>query len=345
LKAVGIATVLLLALGIAGIAFLLPKKPKTPKEAWELMRERMARKDWDGVFDLYSDAVKQRHEKRMKAVKAKMSEESVRERREIERITGVPFEDLQKMDWRELWVTLMETTARGGIQENPPDRWVFLGESVRGDEAVVRFRTAKGREERAYFVREGNTWKLTELRGVNRIGANEASAIGSLKSICTGEEQFRSGVCIDQNANGVGEYGFLSELGGTAPCRGGGLQYESNPYIPSILGTVDSRGVSHKSGYCFILYLPAGKNAATATDDGRVGVALSEEAYAVYAWPKEKGVTGNRLFFIDVQGQPYGRDDSPYSGPSNPPPWNEAFSDPGKGWSSGIDLSTWKPID
>ena len=50
-----------------------------------------------------------------------------------------------------------------------------------------------------------------------------------MKAICTGQEQFKCACCIDQNRNGMGEYGFLAELGGTKACRGGGMQFESNP--------------------------------------------------------------------------------------------------------------------
>ncbi|MHC4599327.1 MAG: hypothetical protein ACYS47_10010 [Planctomycetota bacterium] len=185
---------------------------------------------------------------------------------------------------------------------------------------------------------------LEKPQGGARIGANEASAQGSLKCISVGQEQFQAACCIDQNTNGVGECGFLSELGGTKACRGGGQQYESSPYIPSILGKVDPSGVCKKAGYCFILYLPTGMRSATAHGGESVDHTMAEGSYIAYAWPEETGVTGVRLFVIDAQGQPYCKNESPYSGPSDPPPWHAAFSKGSeKGWTDAIDGEGWRP--
>ena len=181
----------------------------------------------------------------------------------------------------------------------------------------------------------------------SRIGANESSAQGSLKSITTGQEQFKSGNCVDCNANGVGEYGFLNEMAGVVSVRApvGGVQtiasgpiYQSSPYIPRVLGNLVATGASWasaKAGYHIILFLPATTN--TATDIGTVAlpdIPLAESAYIAYAWPQAAGRSGVRVFCIDTQGQPYSMANSTptFTGTTSPiliANWNAALTSTG----------------
>ena len=141
------------------------------------------------------------------------------------------------------------------------------------------------------------------------------------------------------------------ELGGAAACRsnsGGakkGETFSASPYIPRILGTVDRRGISQKAGYYFIVYMPTSTESGSATT-GTVNVSLCESTYIAYAWPQESGRSGVRIFAIDQQGQPYCIGQSPYSGLSNPPPWDFAFAKnkSGSAWESGIDENKWRPV-
>jgi len=177
------------------------------------------------------------------------------------------------------------------------------------------------------------------------IGVCESSAIACLKAISTGQEMFKNAVAVDVNRNGVGEYGFLAELGGSASCRGGGPQYSANPFIPTVLGTVDKSGISVKRGYCFIVYLPTGRGRTTSNNPKDVQAETAESAYITYAWPLKKGTTGNREFLIDPQGFPFFRK-AVHSGKKDPPGWNEGFSpEHGKNWAAGIDDKVWKPIE
>jgi prepilin-type N-terminal cleavage/methylation domain-containing protein len=153
----------------------------------------------------------------------------------------------------------------------------------------------------------------------SRIGSNEASAQGSLKAICTGQEQFKSANCVDLNSNGVGEYGFLPELGGVVQCRTdnagatNGAQFSSSPYIPRILGNTDredpnqatTADASSKAGYHFILYVPGPADASNKQHPTAVDIPACEGAYICYGWPQATGRTGVRVFVIDPQGQPY----------------------------------------
>lgn len=142
----------------------------------------------------------------------------------------------------------------------------------------------------------------------SRIGANETSAIGTLKAISAGEEQFRTAACVDGNSNGVGEYGFLQELSGAQVCRISGIDVSNSPYIPALFNA----DVAPKSGYNFTTYLctandgSTGSNAyganvgAPAVPDGTA--AYNEENYLCYGWPITHGRSGNRVFAISPQG-------------------------------------------
>ncbi len=102
----------------------------------------------------------------------------------------------------------------------------------------------------------------------SRMSANEASAVGGIRTISTGEASFQAaGVVTD--ANGIGQYGSLNDLGTTTP-----------PFIDAAL----SNGA--KSGYSFV---------AAAV----VGVA---PAYTATANPSAVGSSGNRSYFVSEDG-------------------------------------------
>ncbi|MHC5037014.1 MAG: DUF2950 family protein [Planctomycetota bacterium] len=195
----------------------------------------------------------------------------------------------------------------------------------------------------------------------SRTGANEASAIGSLKAICVGQEQFKNAVSVDLNMNGVGEYGFLQELGGTSACRTpGGLDgptYAASPFIPRILGIADPSGKVTKSGYHFRVFLP-GKDAAVNTGrevpaGDKTTAARQEISFCAYAWPVAWGKTGRRVFFINEMGQVFTTIAPMYSG-DNGPPAQAAFSPKGGNpknldapvadGEEGSDGNMWMPV-
>lgn len=195
--------------------------------------------------------------------------------------------------------------------------------------------------------------------GGARDQANEASAIASLKTIVTGQFQFQNAVGVDQNANGVGEFGFLQELAGTSPCRtDGGLDgptYAAAPFIPQILGLVDAEGRAMKNGYYFKLFLPGEQEAIAAGMQLPVGEAalapLQETTFVAYAWPVEWGQGGRQTFFVDATGQIYATD-AMYSGDFAPEP-SAAFSPESQnprnlqgmaGMGEGLDGNFWFPI-
>ncbi|GEM_PF-442792 len=193
----------------------------------------------------------------------------------------------------------------------------------------------------------------------SRSGANETSAIASLKAISTGQEMFKNAVAVDQNVNGVGEYGFLQELAGTSPCRTpGGLEgptYAASPFIPQLFGLIDAEGRSVKSGYYFKVFLPGKQDAVSATmqvPPGDEAVApLQETAWCAYAWPALQGKTGVQTFFVNQNGQVYASRGA-YSGDHGPAP-SAAFNPEGENpdnlmgmvGGQGSDGNFWMPAD
>jgi len=166
----------------------------------------------------------------------------------------------------------------------------------------------------------------------SRIGANETYTIGTLKAIAAGQEQFRSAAVVDQDQDGLGEYGFLTELAGKSMCRGSEISVATSPYIPGIWGQTNGFGVVVRSGYCYKLFLPNGRggaleetydppNPSSETADAQ------EQAYLVYAWPMSQK-TGSRTFLLDQNGQIWQRDGFKRFGQSNPPAWDEALASP-----------------
>jgi len=161
-----------------------------------------------------------------------------------------------------------------------------------------------------------------------RISANENAAIATLRSIASAQAQLQSSCAIDTDADGGGEYGYFGELAGTANLRifdpaGPGPAVDVAPLDPAILPTpfgdaivVGTQCIIERAGYYFTMYLPEATNAgdiAGVTEDGALGVGGSgggtfpgsdncEILWCCYAWPVEPEATGNRVFFINHEG-------------------------------------------
>ena len=102
------------------------------------------------------------------------------------------------------------------------------------------------------------------IRG--RMATNETSAISSLKTLLTAQEQFRQARAVDIDSDGQGEYGYIQELTGVSACRISGAV--SGPTLaPPVLGqqfgssALSASGVAEKSGYFFLIYLPSATTA------------------------------------------------------------------------------------
>jgi prepilin-type N-terminal cleavage/methylation domain-containing protein len=147
----------------------------------------------------------------------------------------------------------------------------------------------------------------------SRIGANETSAIGTLKTITAGEEQFRSSVCVDEDSDGVGEYATIGELTGGDNYRdagaGAGVNCSTSPFIPTTLSP-DANGYAQKSGFQFTIFVSSAAAAlwtaaSTSNVTGNYAAAAdnNEEDFIALAWPSDYGKSGNRCFALNSQGQ------------------------------------------
>ena len=105
----------------------------------------------------------------------------------------------------------------------------------------------------------------------SRMAANEANAIGSLRSISTAEIQYKN-TGID-TTNSINQYGDLDALGAASP-----------PFLDKILGTEGSV----KAGYVFVSSISVGSSTAPPRFEIR-GTSLSDN-------------NGSRNFYIDEEG-------------------------------------------
>jgi len=114
----------------------------------------------------------------------------------------------------------------------------------------------------------------------SRMSANEAGAIGALRTISNAEVQFQSGGFIDADGDNVGDFAPLGPVGvvGTLanPIAG------TEPFVDNVLGS------GLKSGYTFTVV------------PGNAG--QGDEAYVATADPVNPGRTGTRRFYLDESG-------------------------------------------
>lgn len=183
-----------------------------------------------------------------------------------------------------------------------------------------------------------------------RLAANESAAISTLRSIASAQAQIQSAASIDSDADGGGEYGFFGELAGTDALRiydsatsaaavGGAADILAPSMLSNAFGNITSSTVV-RSGYAFQMFLPGAtaSGATPAVSEAAGGGADSaslpdpdncEILWACYAWPIEYQKTGNRVFFINQEGDLLSMNNrltTPYSGATGGPDFDAAFS-------------------
>ncbi len=192
---------------------------------------------------------------------------------------------------------------------------------------------------------------LAVLMRAARLRSNETAAIATLRNIISAQSQFQSTAIADENLNDIGEYGSFGEMSAAMPVREGRVM---NPPVLSSAFRKIENGRAKRGGYYFNIFLPrAGVDGLAEHRDGGflahvLDPNLSETTWCAYAWPVERGVTGERCFFVNQAGDIYGNSDRKYGGESEPPSY--AAFDPGsigitgKVSPEGIggDRGTWK---
>ncbi len=111
----------------------------------------------------------------------------------------------------------------------------------------------------------------------SRMSANEASATGGMRTLATSETMFQTAGFVDNDGDGVGDYGTLAQLGNP---DGSGA---TPPFIDQVLAG------GQKQGYTFT---------ATVT----LGTATVAPAFTVVAAPTAPGRSGYRNYFTDESG-------------------------------------------
>lgn len=194
----------------------------------------------------------------------------------------------------------------------------------------------------------------------SRLAANEAATTGSLGTIATQQAIFKQQREVDQDNDGIGEYGYLCELCGEITPRNEKAKKPVSPsYLSQSFGAGGSTftGIAEKSGYYYRLYLigKGGQVTDDTTCDGsesrpstpldpkadQAAIDEQEKHFVVYAWPVEVNVTGQRCFVVNEIGETYGTkmNNVTYSGP-NGPAWNAAFKAKGEPYTiSGQDAA------
>lgn len=133
------------------------------------------------------------------------------------------------------------------------------------------------------------------------------------------QDTFRSQARVDLDGDGIGEAGFLSELGGRRALRGAPAPW------PVLLDWAPNapRGTSvAQGGYRFRLALAAEGGGFTQGAERAADPDGSEDGYVVHAWPDERVPDESRVFVQDGQGHLWVHEDRTglWRGPAGAPP-------------------------
>jgi len=129
----------------------------------------------------------------------------------------------------------------------------------------------------------------------SRVASNEAAAATILKvGVHPAEIQFQAGGYVDANGNGIGDFGFLSEMAG-GPVEGSTLTLNLLPETWNAVEPVIN-------GYHYAVWLPDGKGGASGTPAERAAAkGPAEMHFVAYAWPSSREA-GRRMFAITASG-------------------------------------------
>src|SRR5262245_61434493 len=161
-----------------------------------------------------------------------------------------------------------------------------------------------------------------------RLSANESAAIATLRNIISAQSQFETQAVVDTDGDGIGEYGWFTEMAGTAVPRGAtGVLVP--PVLSAALGTLGVNAEINRSGFFFQMFLPDINGAGLTETAGfnNPDSNVCETAWICYAWPQDRQTTGNRAFVSNQTGDVLQskNDIAPHDGNVNPPAYNAAL--------------------
>lgn len=140
----------------------------------------------------------------------------------------------------------------------------------------------------------------------SRIQAGEIYIIPVLRSIATSQSQFACGAYVDQDGDGIGEYGYFQELCGES--RGRMKQIVKPTFLHSRLGTKEFQGIARYKDYYLCIYLPGtGRETVPVKKLSEQKIIDQQEMnWVCYAWPVELKEGGyNRVFAINIASEVY----------------------------------------
>jgi hypothetical protein len=189
-------------------------------------------------------------------------------------------------------------------------------------------------------------------------GSNEVSAIATLRNVSSSEAQFEAAAFVDEDRDGVGEFGTFGEMSAAEPLRGHDAVL-TPPVLSGAFRSRSLRGEVSRSGYRFQLWLPAkeGTFVSETTRNIAAGVVdpgAAETRWRCYAWPATYDVSGLRTFFIDERGDIWSTDDERYSGSGSGPAPGAAVASPGtlvpetastRATYTGADGNVWTKVN
>ncbi len=164
-------------------------------------------------------------------------------------------------------------------------------------------------------------------------GDPEVQAVSELKTtILPAEVKFQAALYLDQDGNGVGEYGLLSELGGARTVAG----------APALSLVGPDLAAGSANGYHFAVYLPDADGAMLQESDDiseartkdEKAASLQEHHWVAYAWPEDDH-GGKRMFAITPDGVVR---QALFLG--DPPVWSDVFG--GAGWDAKPAWDTYR---
>lgn len=190
-----------------------------------------------------------------------------------------------------------------------------------------------------------------------RLSSDESAAISTLRNVVAAQTITKTTGVIDQDADGIGEYGWFAEMGGAVNVRDGsgpntGPLLDPNTLSQS-LSMVTANGIVDKSGYVFRVSLPA-VGGAGLLENGGGGSPTGEDAdlcegiWIAYAWPESYGLSGRRAFVVSQTGDILQTDNlgggaGTYEGTANMPPPDAAIEGGSAGSILGVFSNTGLP--
>ena len=223
--------------------------------------------------------------------------------------------------------------------------------------AVYAESSSVGIRERGRIYRSIDWYLPVRLMRPIRCGY-EASVIGTLRNISSSEAQFRAAAFVDEDLDGVGEFGTFADLSGAEPPRGRDAVL-APPVLSGAFRSRTLRGEVSRAGYLFQLWLPA-KDGSFVTETARnlgTGVADTDRAetrWRCYSWPASYDYSGLRAFFIDEAGDIWATEDARYSGAGCGPAPGAAVASPGtlvpetastRATYTGADGNVWTKVN